>query len=66
MAGQGVGEQAARRPNGLVPSHEAVVVVVGLEVVEVGVQHGEVVGLLGHQPLELVGDLEVARQAGER
>ena len=62
---QRLGEQTAGGPDGLVAAHEAVIVVVGLEIVEVCVEDGER-GVLGvHHLLELVRDLEVAREAGE-
>ena len=66
MAGQGLAYETGRGLDGLVTPEEAVLVVEGLEVVEVGVDDREPGHGVVHQLVELVADLEVAGHAGER
>ena len=58
-------DQLGGRLENLVAAGEPVVVVVGLEVVEVRVQQGER-GVLGEAPLQLLLDADVPGQAGKR
>ena len=66
LAVERVAKRLSQELDRLVAADEAVAVVVGLEVVEIGMDDGEVLWVLVEAHFELTADGEVAREAGER